>query len=86
MAAALHCRDVAHFNARGSCWTPRQLPYVHSHSLEDVMSDPNQNPSPGTRSAGTDEPVDDTQYSNAALPLLWVAVPFALVLLYGFLS
>lgn len=50
------------------------------------MSDPNQNPSPGTRSAGTDEPVDDTQYSNAALPLLWVAVPFALVLLYGFLS
>lgn len=50
------------------------------------MSDPNDNPSPGPRPAGTDEPVDDTQYSNAAFPLLWMAVPLALVLLYGFLS
>jgi hypothetical protein len=50
------------------------------------MSDQNDKPSTVPLSAGTDEPVDDTQYSNAAGPLMWLALPLALVLLYGFLS
>lgn len=36
--------------------------------------------------ANNAEPPDDTQYDSAMKPLLWLLIPFALVLLYGMLT
>ena len=36
--------------------------------------------------AAGDEPPDDTVYESSLVPLLWLTVPFVLVMLYGAFS
>jgi hypothetical protein len=38
------------------------------------------------RSRHPEEPVDDTQYESAFKPLMWLLVPFVLLLIYGYFN